>query len=51
MIAVTHGHGDHVGDTVELSQARFRTREIVCQVELKSWLGEQGANVGDSCQA
>src|SRR6185503_12740799 len=31
VIALTHGHGDHVGETVEL----------------KSWLGDQGADVGD----
>ena len=46
MIAITHGHGDHVGDTVELSQ-RFPDAEIVCQVELKKWLRGKGANVGD----
>ena len=46
MIAITHGHGDHVGDTVELSQ-RFPDAEIVCQVELKKWLARKGANVGD----
>jgi L-ascorbate metabolism protein UlaG (beta-lactamase superfamily) len=45
VICVTHGHGDHVGDTVALSQ-RFPEAPIVCQVELKSWLGRQGANVG-----
>ena len=45
MIALTHGHGDHVGDAVALSQA-FPEAEIVCMVELKSWLGRQGANVG-----
>jgi len=45
VIAVTHGHGDHVGDTVALSQA-FPEAEIICQVELKSWLGGKGANVG-----
>jgi L-ascorbate metabolism protein UlaG (beta-lactamase superfamily) len=45
VIAITHGHGDHVGDTVALSQ-RFPDAEIVCQVELKNWLGRQGANVG-----
>jgi L-ascorbate metabolism protein UlaG (beta-lactamase superfamily) len=44
-IAVTHGHSDHVGDTVALSQA-FPDAPIVCQVELKGWLGRQGANVG-----
>jgi len=47
VIAVTHGHGDHVGDTVALSQ-RFPDAEIVCQVELKAWLGRKGANVGDT---
>jgi L-ascorbate metabolism protein UlaG (beta-lactamase superfamily) len=45
VIALTHGHSDHVGDTVALSQA-FPDAEIVCQVELKSWLGRQGANSG-----
>ena len=34
MIAVTHGHSDHVGDTVALSQA-FPEAQIVAQVELK----------------
>jgi len=46
VIAVTHGHGDHVGDTVELSR-RFPDAEITCQVEVKTWLGKQGANVGE----
>jgi L-ascorbate metabolism protein UlaG (beta-lactamase superfamily) len=46
VIAITHGHGDHVGDAVELSQ-RFPQAEIICQVELKKWLGARGANVGD----
>jgi len=45
VIAVTHGHSDHVGDTVELSK-RFPDAEIVCQIELKKWLGGKGANVG-----
>jgi len=45
VIALTHGHGDHVGDTVELSK-RFGP-EIVANVELKAWLGQQGANVGE----
>jgi L-ascorbate metabolism protein UlaG (beta-lactamase superfamily) len=44
VIAVTHGHSDHVGNTVELSK-RFRP-EIVALVELKGWLGKQGADVG-----
>jgi len=46
VIAVTHGHGDHVGQTVALSK-QFPDAEVVAQVELKSWLGAQGANVGD----
>jgi L-ascorbate metabolism protein UlaG (beta-lactamase superfamily) len=45
-IALTHGHSDHVGDTVALSK-RFPAAQIVCQVELKGWLGQQGANVGE----
>jgi L-ascorbate metabolism protein UlaG (beta-lactamase superfamily) len=44
VIALTHGHGDHVGDTVELSK-RFPDAQIVAIVELKAWLGAQGANV------
>ena len=46
IIAITHGHSDHVGDTVALSKA-FPEAQIVCQVELKGWLGAQGANVAD----
>jgi L-ascorbate metabolism protein UlaG (beta-lactamase superfamily) len=42
VIAITHGHSDHTGDTVALSQA-FPEAQIVCQVELKGWLGAQGA--------
>ncbi len=43
VIAVTHGHGDHVGDTVSL--AKKFSPQIVAQVELKDWLGGQGAPV------
>ncbi len=46
VIAITHGHVDHVGDAVELSKRH--KPEIVCIVELKSWLGKQGAQVGDT---
>jgi L-ascorbate metabolism protein UlaG (beta-lactamase superfamily) len=46
VIAITHGHGDHVGDTVKLSK-QFPDAEIVAMVELKGWLGAQGANVGE----
>jgi L-ascorbate metabolism protein UlaG (beta-lactamase superfamily) len=45
VIALTHAHGDHVGDTVELKK-RFPDAQVVAIVELKSWLGEQGIDVG-----
>src|ERR687883_221241 len=44
-IAITHGHSDHVGETAEL--AKKFSPEIVAMVELKGWLGEQGAPVGE----
>jgi L-ascorbate metabolism protein UlaG (beta-lactamase superfamily) len=44
-ILLTHGHGDHVGETVELSK-QF-SPEIIANVELKGWLGQQGAPVGE----
>jgi L-ascorbate metabolism protein UlaG (beta-lactamase superfamily) len=40
LIAVTHGHGDHVGDTVELWQ-KFKPR-VIAPVELRGWLAGQG---------
>jgi L-ascorbate metabolism protein UlaG (beta-lactamase superfamily) len=46
IIAVTHGHSDHTGDTADLSKS-FPDAQIVAQVEVKGWLGKQGANVGD----
>src|SRR5919202_5545859 len=45
VIALTHGHSDHVGDTVAISQRLHP--EIVAPVELKAWLGQQGADVGE----
>ena len=45
VIAVTHGHSDHVGSAIELAK-RFEP-DIVAQVELKGWLGQKGAPVGD----
>ena len=41
VIALTHGHGDHVGETVELAK-QFEP-EVVANVELKGWLAAQGA--------
>src|SRR5207245_1289477 len=46
IIAVTHGHSDHAGEVPSLSKA-FPDAQIVAQVEVKGWLGRQGANVGD----
>ncbi|MDQ2911019.1 MAG: metal-dependent hydrolase [Actinomycetota bacterium] len=46
VIAITHGHDDHVGETVELTK-KFKP-EVVAMVELKGWLGGQGAEVGET---
>jgi L-ascorbate metabolism protein UlaG (beta-lactamase superfamily) len=40
VIAITHGHSDHVGEAVELGR-RFSPR-VVAIFELASWLGSQG---------
>ena len=45
IVAVTHGHSDHVGSTVEI--AKEFSPEIIALVELKEWLGNQGADVGE----
>jgi L-ascorbate metabolism protein UlaG (beta-lactamase superfamily) len=45
-IALTHGHGDHTGSTVELSK-KFGPLPIVAMVELKGWLKQQGADTDD----
>jgi L-ascorbate metabolism protein UlaG (beta-lactamase superfamily) len=44
IIAITHGHGDHVGDTVELSK-KHKPQAVIANVELKAWLEQQGAEV------
>jgi L-ascorbate metabolism protein UlaG (beta-lactamase superfamily) len=41
-IALTHGHGDHVGDTVELAKQHDCT--VVALLELSGWLGKQGVD-------
>jgi L-ascorbate metabolism protein UlaG (beta-lactamase superfamily) len=41
-ILVTHGHGDHTGDTVELSKRYGAT--VVAIFELASYLGRKGAS-------
>jgi L-ascorbate metabolism protein UlaG (beta-lactamase superfamily) len=40
LILLTHGHGDHVGDTVALAQRH--SCAVVAQVELRGWLAGQG---------
>jgi len=40
LIALTHGHDDHVGQTVELAQ-RFDC-PVLALVELRGWLADQG---------
>jgi L-ascorbate metabolism protein UlaG (beta-lactamase superfamily) len=40
LIALTHGHGDHLGDTVAIHQ-RFGC-SVVALLELRSWLTRQG---------
>ena len=46
VIAVTHGHGDHVGSVVDLSK-KHGPLPIVAMVELKGWLKGQGAQTDD----
>lgn len=46
VIAVTHGHSDHVGSVAELSK-KLGPVPIVAIVELKSWLKSQGAQTDD----
>jgi L-ascorbate metabolism protein UlaG (beta-lactamase superfamily) len=41
-ILLTHGHGDHVGDTVKL--AKKHDCDVVALVELAAWLGRQGVD-------
>jgi L-ascorbate metabolism protein UlaG (beta-lactamase superfamily) len=40
LIALTHGHDDHVGETVELAQ-RFEC-PVIALVELRGWLATKG---------
>ncbi|HEY9214291.1 MAG TPA: metal-dependent hydrolase, partial [Ancylobacter sp.] len=43
-VLLTHGHGDHVGDTVSIAQSTGAT--VVANADLASWLGLQGvANI------
>jgi L-ascorbate metabolism protein UlaG (beta-lactamase superfamily) len=49
LIALTHGHDDHVGDTVELWK-RFKP-PVVALVELRRWLDEQGVEAESMAHA
>ncbi|HEU5277562.1 MAG TPA: metal-dependent hydrolase [Gaiellaceae bacterium] len=46
VIAVTHGHSDHVGSVLDLSK-KLGPVPIVAIVELKGWLQGQGANTDE----
>jgi L-ascorbate metabolism protein UlaG (beta-lactamase superfamily) len=46
VIAVTHGHGDHVGSTVDLTK-KHGPLPVVAMVELKAWLEKQGAQMDE----
>lgn len=41
-ILLTHGHGDHVGDTIELAAASSAT--VVATVEIAHWLTSNGVS-------
>ena len=42
-LLITHGHGDHVGDAVEIIN---RTGvKVIANFEVASWLGERGAQI------
>ncbi len=45
LIAITHGHEDHVGDTIQLYE-KFKCR-VIAQVELREHLAGQGVGDGD----
>jgi L-ascorbate metabolism protein UlaG (beta-lactamase superfamily) len=45
VLALTHGHSDHLGESVQLIN-RF-SPTVVGQIELLGWLGGQGADVGE----
>jgi L-ascorbate metabolism protein UlaG (beta-lactamase superfamily) len=40
LLLLTHGHGDHLGDTIAIAQ-RFAC-PVIAQVELRGWLSTQG---------
>jgi L-ascorbate metabolism protein UlaG (beta-lactamase superfamily) len=45
VIAITHGHSDHIGETIDLMK-RF-SPEIVAMIEITDWLQGQGVDIGE----
>jgi L-ascorbate metabolism protein UlaG (beta-lactamase superfamily) len=41
-ILVSHGHGDHVGDTIAIARRTGAT--VICNYEISEWLQKQGLN-------
>jgi len=39
-VLVTHGHGDHMGDAIEI--AKKNDCPVVCNFEISNWLAEKG---------
>ncbi|MBA4379742.1 MAG: metal-dependent hydrolase, partial [Anaerolinea sp.] len=42
-ILVSHGHGDHLGDTVAIARRTGAT--VISNAEIAGWLGKQGVKV------
>ena len=42
-ILVSHGHGDHIGDTIAIAKRTGAT--VICNYEISEWLGKQGVKV------
>lgn len=42
-ILVTHGHGDHIGDTIEIAERTGAT--VIANAEICGWLRKKGLNV------
>lgn len=45
-IALTHGHGDHIGDTVAIAKEHGAT--VIANADLATWLGSQGVEKLDA---
>ena len=41
-ILVSHGHGDHVGDTIAID--KHTNAQVIANAEIAGWLGEKGVN-------